>query len=130
MCILNEISCNIFKKRLKKQKNNKGISCVECINLILNSGGIPVLAHPKSLKLNDKELLYLLKDMINHGLKGIEVYHSSHTKEEIAKYLNIAKELNLLISGGSDFHGSIVKPNIKLGINNNINIKQLSILNN
>ena len=114
----------------KTRKNNKGISYQECIQLILESGGIPVLAHPKTLKLDDKELLYLLKDMINCGLQGIEVYHSSHTKEEISKYLKIANELNLLISGGSDYHGSTVKPHINLGTgeNNNLKIKKLSIL--
>ena len=98
---------------------------------IINSGGIPVLAHPKTLKLDDKELLYLLKDMINCGLKGIEVYHSSHTLEEMNKYLKLSHDLNLLISGGTDYHGSTVKPDIELGTgkNNNLQIKELSLLN-
>lgn len=43
-------------------------------------------------------------------LLGIEVYHSSHTKEEMKYYLEIANKYNLLISGGSDFHGKTVKP--------------------
>ncbi len=102
----------------------------ECIDLIINSGGIPVLAHPKSLKLNEKEFLILLKEMISCGLKGIEVYHSSHTKEEMKYFLEIANKYNLLISGGSDYHGKTVKPNIELGSgkNNNIKIKSLSLL--
>jgi predicted metal-dependent phosphoesterase TrpH len=110
--------------------HRKGLPYPECIDLILGSNGIPVLAHPKSLELPDKELLYLIKDMVKCGLKGIEVYHPTHTKEETRKYLEIANELNLLISGGSDFHGMTVKPNVELGtgINNNIKIKKLSIL--
>ena len=102
----------------------------ECIDLIINSGGIPVLAHPKSLKLNEKEFLILLKEMISCGLKGIEVYHSSHTKEEMKYFLEIANKYNLLVSGGSDYHGKTVKPNIELGSgkNNNIKIKSLSLL--
>lgn len=108
----------------------KNLTYKECIELILNSNGIPVLAHPKTLKLGDKDLLLLLKDMINCGLIGIEVYHSSHTSEEMQKYLNMANELGLFISGGSDYHGAITKPDIELGFgkNNNLKLKQLSIL--
>ena len=114
----------------KLGNRKKGIPYEECISLILESGGIPVLAHPNTLEINDKELLILLKDMIKCGLQGIEVYHSSHSKEDIEKYLKIASELNLLISGGSDYHGPSVKPNVELGsgINNNLKIKKLSIL--
>ena len=109
----------------KTREYRKGITYQEIISLITNSGGIPVLAHPKSLELSEKELLILLKDMINCGLKGIEVYHSSHTKEEIAYYKQLAQSYNLLISGGSDFHGKSVKPNVELGQGK---IKKLSIL--
>ncbi|MGM9877808.1 MAG: PHP domain-containing protein [Bacilli bacterium] len=115
----------------KTRHTRKGLQYNECLELITNSGGIPVLAHPKSLQLSEKEFLILLKDMINCGLKGIEVYHSSHTKEEMQYYLEIANKYNLLISGGSDFHGKTVKPNIELGTgdNNNLKIKKLSLLN-
>jgi len=115
----------------KVRSTNKKLSYQECLELISKSNGIPVLAHPKSLELNDKELLYLLKDMINYGLIGIEVFHPTHTSEETNKYLELANKLNLLISGGSDYHGIITKPDIELGTgkNNNINIKELSILN-
>lgn len=110
--------------------HNKGLSYEEAISLIKNSGGIPVLAHPKSLELEEKEFLNILKDMISYGLKGIEVYHSSHSKEEMDYYLKIADQYNLLISGGSDYHGKLVKPDIELGTgkNNNIKIKKLSLL--
>ena len=114
----------------KTRQNSKGLQYQECLELIANSGGIPVLAHPKSLELSEKEFLILLKEMISCGLKGIEVYHSSHTQEEIKYYLEIANKYGLLISGGSDFHGKTVKPDIELGTgkNNNIRIKKLSLL--
>lgn len=138
LCIKNGYATSVqdaFDKYLieaykKNRKNNKGIPYNECIKLIIDSGGIPVLAHPKTLNLNDKELLYLLKDMINCGLMGIEVYHSSHSKEETDKYFKLANELGLLISGGSDYHGINTKPDVKIGtgINNNLKIKSLSIL--
>ena len=114
----------------KTRKTGKGLKYQECLELIHNSGGIPVLAHPKTLKLSEKEFLILLKNMINNGLQGIEVYHSSHSKEEIAYYLEIARRFNLLVSGGSDYHGKSVKPDIELGTGkqNNLKIKKLSIL--
>ena len=114
----------------KIRKNNKGILYEECIKLILNSGGIPILAHPKTLNLNHNELIALIKDMVEKGLKGIEVYHSSHSQEEINLYLDIAKKFNLLISGGSDFHGPSVKPDIEMGTgkNNKLNITNLTLL--
>ena len=114
----------------KTRQSNKGLQYQECLELIANSGGIPVLAHPKSLELSEKEFLILLKEMVSYGLKGIEVYHSSHSKEEMNYYLEIANKYDLLISGGSDFHGKTVKPDIELGTgkNNNIRIKKLSLL--
>lgn len=114
----------------KTRQTNKGLQYQECLELILGSGGIPVLAHPNSLELSKKELLVLLKEMITYGLMGIEVYHPSHTQEEIDYYLQIANKYDLLISGGSDFHGKTVKPDIELGKgkDNNIIIKKLSLL--
>ena len=102
----------------------------ECIELINKANGIPVLAHPKSLELEEQELDLLLRDMIKCGLKGIEVYHSSHSNEERELFLKLANKYNLLISGGSDYHGPITKPHISLGTgeNNNLNIKELSLV--
>ncbi|MCA1743951.1 MAG: phosphatase, partial [Desulfonatronovibrio sp.] len=73
-----------------------------------------ILAHPFSLKVGNETLkneLMRLKDM---GLDGVEVYYPEHTKEQTRAYEDMCNELGLLLSGGSDFHGS-VKPHIKLG---------------
>lgn len=114
----------------KTRKVNKNLKPEECIKLILNSGGIPVLAHPHSLELDNKQLEILIRKMIKQGLKGIEVYHSDHTKEKEEFYLYLANKYKLLISGGSDYHGPITKPDIFLGLGkNNIMIDDLSILN-
>ena len=114
----------------KTRQTGKGLEYQECLELISKSGGISVLAHPKSLELPKKEFLVLLREMIHYGLRGIEVYHSSHTKEEMKYYLEVANQYDLLTSGGSDFHGKTVKPDVELGsgIQNNIRIKRLSIL--
>jgi len=115
----------------KIRGTNKWLTYKEAIELIVKSGGIPVLAHPKSLNLSEKELLFLIKDMVKCGLKGIEVYHSSHSDENIKLFENISRELGLIISGGSDYHGKITKPDIEIGKINGENIyaKKLTLLN-
>ena len=91
------------------------IPCREAIKIILDAGGLPVLAHPYLLKLGKgvvfEELIGELKAM---GLKGIEIYYPEHPPESVRFYNQIARDLNLIITGGTDFHGDI-KPEIKLG---------------
>lgn len=124
--ILNYLS-SVFNK---VRHLNKGLTYQECIELIVNSGGIPVL-YPKILNISEKESLVLLREMIGLGLKGIMVYQSNYSQEEIEYYLEIATKYNLLISGGSGFHSEIFSEGVKVGTgkNNNINIKNLSLLN-
>ena len=114
----------------KTRKTNKGTSYEECIGIIKSANGLSVLAHPNQLKMDDNEFEDTLKKLIKCGLDGIEVYHSGHSEKEVEKYLYFANKYNLLISGGSDFHGKIVKPNIELGsgYNNNVKIKRLSLV--
>ncbi|MGM0437019.1 MAG: PHP domain-containing protein [Bacillota bacterium] len=86
----------------------------KAINLIVNAGGIPVVAHPNFINHGDELNYKDIKELKNYGLKGIEVYQSKHDKKAVIKYKNIAKDLNLLITGGSDFHGENA-PDVKLG---------------
>lgn len=122
------IYLNPAKEKVKG--TNKRIEYEECFKLIKNSGGLVILAHPNSLLLNNNELDCLILDMKKCGLDGIEVYHSSFSKKESDFYIFLAKKYNLLISGGSDFHGPLVKPDIEIGHgkNRNINIKKLSLV--
>ena len=114
----------------KTKSFNQRLSYEECFEIIKHSGGIPSLAHPKSLNLNEKDFLILLKEMISYGLEAIEVYHSYHTPKEMSFYLNAALDNNLLVSGGSDYHGPHKKANIMVGsgINNNLNLQELSLI--
>ena len=48
----------------------------------------------------------IIKDFIEKGIDGIEVYNTIHTLKDMRRYLNLAKKYNLLITGGSDFHGN------------------------
>lgn len=111
------------------RKLNKGINYKEAINLIKSAGGYAILAHPHSLELNKEELLEMIKELMNYGLDGIEVYHSNHSEEQMLEYKAIADELGLLYSGGSDYHGINVKPDISLGRGkNNLDIKELRLV--
>lgn len=120
----------LIAAREKLGKRLKGIPFEECIDLIIKSGGIPVLAHPKTLKLDNNDLRELIRYMKSIGLSGVEVYHSIHSEEERNDFLNIANDYNLLISGGTDYHGPVNKPYIKLGSgeNNNVKIRKLSLV--
>jgi hypothetical protein len=86
----------------------------ECIELIKNANGIPILAHLHFLKLDEDRLFELLVQLKSYGLMGIEVKYSEYTAEQENLYNSLADKLQLLKSGGSDFHG-IMKQNIKLG---------------
>ena len=106
----------------------KGISKKDSIELIKSAKGKASLAHPYSLKLHGQELEDFVSELVDYGLDGIEVYHSNHTPEMIEEYLRLANKFNLLITGGSDYHGPTIKPDVSLGTGkDNIKIKQLSL---
>ncbi|MDP2927359.1 MAG: PHP domain-containing protein [Candidatus Omnitrophota bacterium] len=86
------------------------LSVPEAIKLIHAAGGVAVLAHPYMLH-NDA----LIAEFAGYGLEGIEVYYPEHSQAMVNFYLDLAKKLNLLVTGGTDFHGS-AKPQIKLGM--------------
>lgn len=86
----------------------------EAIDLIHSSGGIAVLAHPKRLDLNPEQLNSLITEWKRWGLDGIECFHPEHNKEEQDFYANIATKNKMIITAGSDYHGTN-KKNILLG---------------
>jgi len=94
----------------------------ECIGLIRNAGGIPILAHMHYLHLDDEALRAQLIELKGYGLMGVETKYTEYTEKNEKEYTKIAEDLNLLKSGGSDFHG-FMKPNIKLGMGfGNLNV--------
>ncbi|MED2973161.1 PHP domain-containing protein [Fictibacillus sp. B-59209] len=76
------------------------ISPADGVNIILDAGGVPVLAHPGLY--DQDELIPQLKE---HGLAGLEVYHSDHSAEQEVHYRNLAERYQLIPTGGSDYHG-------------------------
>ena len=87
----------------------------DVIQLILEAGGIPVLAHPILYHLSDANLDTLVKECKEAGLIGIEAIYSTYNSAEERQIRKLADKYHLLISGGSDFHGSN-KPGLDLGI--------------
>lgn len=114
----------LYDTNIRNIKQN--LKASECISLINNAGGIPVLAHPWSIRLTEEDLHNKLSLLVEYGLKGIEVYHSKNSQEQVELYHKFAQEFSLLETGGTDFHGEEVKPEIELGtgICNNVSIKE------
>lgn len=78
----------------------KNIHPNEVIHIILENGGIPVVAHPGTI--NNEQILY---DLILAGAMGLEVWHPDHTPRNQQHFFEIALKNGLLMTGGSDCHG-------------------------
>ncbi|MEM3342198.1 MAG: PHP domain-containing protein [Thermoplasmata archaeon] len=88
---------------------------------IIAAGGVPVLAHPYSIRggmLENEEDKRIFNREVQEaclaGIKGIEVLYPEHNPIQMEHFFKVARELKLLITGGSDFHG-LNKPHIHLG---------------
>jgi predicted metal-dependent phosphoesterase TrpH len=75
----------------------------DAIKLILDSDGIPVVAHPYYIYNNDVEKIF--DELSSNGLAGIEVWHTKHNAKSVKKFLRISQKLGLIATGGSDCHG-------------------------
>ena len=93
----------------------------ETIQLIHQHGGVALLAHPGN---NLKGQFELFDEMVALGLDGVECFSSYHTSETNEYFYNKAKELNVLYTCGSDFHGK-TKPSIHLGENGCLNPQEI-----
>ena len=103
---MEEVFNKFLGKGLLGYIEKEKISMQKAIDLILNAGGVPILAHPATLAINQKEEFKLFVDkFLNLGGIGIEVYAYMHTDEQVQMYLEIANDKKMFVSGGSDFHG-------------------------
>ena len=94
------------------------IECADAVQTIRAAGGISVLAHPGLLNIsNENELNHLVGNLKQMGIKGIEVHYPEHTPQQTKKYAELAERYELLMTGGTDFHGSII-PEIEMGSGN------------
>ncbi|PYK00331.1 MAG: histidinol phosphatase [Verrucomicrobia bacterium] len=93
-----------FERFLKKNRPawvpKFKISALDAIALIHQAGGLAVMAHP-GLNRTDK----IIPDLVSTGLDGLECFHTKHSPSTSQRYVRLAKEFNLAITGGSDCHG-------------------------
>lgn len=94
-----------FEKYLNRNKpayvERYKLSIEDGINLIHRAGGVAVIAHPGLVK--SKKVIY---EAIRLNVDGIEAIHSKHSEQDVIKYSEIGNKYNLIITGGSDFHGN------------------------
>ena len=86
----------------------------EAITWIREAGGVAVLAHPLWVRRTGEAFTTLCSKLKEAGLRGIEVHYSTHTPQQTSDFLNLARHLDLLVTGGSDYHG-LTKPDIEVG---------------
>lgn len=89
------------------------VTPMQAVNLILDAGGIPVLAHPTLYHMSDRRLELLLSRLKESGLMAMECIYSTYSPAEERHMRKLAIKYDLLISGGSDFHGT-TKPKLDL----------------
>ena len=92
----------------------KTVSPFDAVEIIYDSGGIPVIAHPYDIDIAEK----LIKNLMSCGLRGIEAYHRKHSPAIVEYFSSMAENLGLIVTGGSDFHApNIMNGQIILGKN-------------
>ena len=99
-----------FRQRVKRFKADAR-TCVETIHA---AGGRVSLAHPYQMGLGDGELEALVKRLKDWGLDAIECWYPKYTPRQQEFYLRLAEKYHLHQTGGSDFHGEKVKPDVEL----------------
>ncbi len=107
---IHEAFCKYIGDKCPGYVSGFKLTVAEAINLVKNAGGVPVLAHPYTLRRDE-----LIFEFIKMGLMGLEVYYGEHTQGMVNFYLELVRKHNLLATGGSDFHGD-AKPEVKLGV--------------
>lgn len=84
------------------------------LQMIHRAGGVAILAHPYSYQLSRSQVEDMLDTLIPLGLEGMECYYSTYDDGQTQELRSMALNRNLLVSGGSDFHG-VIKPDISIG---------------
>lgn len=104
-----------YLENLKTDVSNR-VDAVKAINAIKKAGGVVIWAHPKKVeKEYNIDFTELLDRLIELGIDGIEIYNCLHSLDDAKRYEMVAKEKNLITTGGSDYHGLGVKSTVPLG---------------
>jgi predicted metal-dependent phosphoesterase TrpH len=98
---LREAFTNYIGRNGPAYVERKKLTPIEAVKVVLNAGGLPVLAHPADIEQLEPFLLQLKKA----GIVGIEIYYNGYNSKTIAQLKRFAKKLDLIACGGSDYHG-------------------------
>lgn len=90
------------------------------IKVLVDAGGIPILAHPKKYQFTRTKLHELLNDFKRCGGKAMEVISGLQSRDEIQYLVALCNQFDLLGSCGSDFHGVDLTPKVMLRLSNQI----------
>jgi len=82
----------------------------EAVQMVKTAGGIPVLAH-----CGQQQNFDLIAELVENGLAGLELNHPSHSEADRKLLYRYAKEYDLILTGGSDYHGIFEPGNVELG---------------
>ena len=99
---VNEAFARFLKRGKPAYVERYRMEAAETIGHIQRAGGVAVIAHP-GLNYLDKRL----REMVDQGLGGIEVWHTRHTPGQTEHYLEMAETLGVCATGGSDCHGPV-----------------------
>lgn len=100
-----------------KTKTSNRMSADIVISTIKKAGGKVIWAHPKKVeKQYNIDFQDLMPRLLQLGIDGIEIYNSLHSYDDCMRYLSFANSHHLLRSGGSDFHGELIKPEVNMGV--------------
>lgn len=92
-----------------------GANLDDSIAAIKSSGGIPVMAHPLSIYVGWGKIQPVLENLKERGIVGLEAYHPGARFGECRHLEVLARELNFLVTAGSDYHGEAVRADRKIG---------------
>lgn len=108
-----------FEKYLGKGRpfyaERTGANLDEAIQAIVDSGGVPVIAHPLSLYVSWGHLRTIVEDIHSRGVEGLEAYHPGASGHDCKRLESLAREHGMFVTAGSDFHGEKIRADRKLG---------------
>lgn len=118
-----ELFEEMFYKRYHTNKKSKFFidetlnlpTLEECIEIIHKAGGVASLAHPGAYGFSKPEMEEFIKFAISKGVDAVELKYNCHTPEQEQIIEDLAQKNGLLLTGGSDFHGGKIKPQVSLG---------------
>lgn len=101
-----EAFLNLLSNESKYYVTHAAPTPVDAVHAIRAAGGVAVIAHPFASRRGEIITSETFLDLFAAGLNGIEVHHRDQSAEEQRNLMDIASDLNLVVTGSSDYHGT------------------------